>query len=159
MNGKANGGVRGMPGAVEYSKTVSEADVYLFAGLSGDFSPVHVNAQYAAAQPIGERVAHGVLLMGLMSAAATLWAAKEGLDILSYGYDRVRFIAPVRFGDTVTVAYAHDHADPGGRKMFSRIDAHNQHGEIVGAATHILWLMNPDQAFADASMPQQGGMS
>jgi 3-hydroxybutyryl-CoA dehydratase len=159
MSGSPNGRVRGMPGAVEFSKTISEADVYLFAGVSGDFSPVHMNAQYAATQPIGERVAHGVLLMGLMSTAATLWAAKEGLDILSYGYDRVRFIAPVRFGDTVTVAYAHDHADPDGRKMFSRIDAHNQHGEIVGAATHILWLMNPDQAFADASAPQQGGIS
>lgn len=159
MNGKADGRVRGMPGAVEYTKTVSEADVYLFAGVSGDFNPVHVNAQYAAAQQIGERVAHGVLLMGLMSAAATLWAAKEGLEILSYGYDRVRFITPVRFGDTVTVAYAHDHADPGGRKMFSRIDAHNQRGEIVGAATHILWLMNPDQAFAGAGKPQQGSTS
>lgn len=159
MTGNANGRVRGMPGAVEYSKTISEADVYLFAGVSGDFSPVHMNAQYAATQPIGERVAHGVLLMGLMSTAATLWAAKEGLDILSYGYDRVRFIAPVRFGDTVTVAYAHDHADPGGRKMFSRIDAHNQHGEIIGAATHILWLMNPDQVFAGPSKPQPGGIS
>lgn len=141
MSQQKPGRVRDMPGAVEFSKTVTETDVYLFAGISGDFSPVHVNAAYAATQPIRERVAHGVLLMGLMSTAATIWAAKEKLDILSYGYDGVRFVKPVYFGDTITVAYARSHAEPGAKKVFSRLDAHNQRGDLVGVAQHILWLM------------------
>jgi acyl dehydratase len=132
--------VRDMPGALEFSKTVSESDVYLFAGITGDYSPVHIDAEYAARQPVGERVAHGILLLGLMSAAASQWARREGLDILSYGYDGVRFIKPVRFGDTITVAYAKDREDASGRKYFSRVEAHNQRGELVGVAQHILWI-------------------
>ena len=132
--------VREMHGALEFSKTISESDVYLFAGITGDFFPVHIDAQYAARQPVGERVAHGALLIGLMSTAAARWALREGLDILSYGYDGVRFIKPVKFGDTITIAYAKVHEDPTGHKYFTRVDAHNQRGELVGVAQHIVWL-------------------
>ena len=133
--------VRDMPGALEFTKTISESDVYLFAGITGDYSPVHIDAEYAARQAVGERVAHGILVLGLMSAAASRWATKEGLDILSYGYEGVRFIKPVKFGDTITVAYAKDHEDDTGRKYFSRVEAHNEQGELVGVAQHILWIM------------------
>jgi acyl dehydratase len=142
-----------MPGALRFTKTVSESDVYLFAGITGDYSPVHIDAEYAARQPVGGRVAHGVLLLGLMSAAAAQWAIREHVDILSYGYDGVRFIKPVRFGDTITVAYAKDFEDASGRKWLSRVEAHNQRGELVGVAQHILWIMGGGGGTADSAGP------
>ncbi len=131
--------VRDRPGAVIFSKTISESDVYGFAGITGDFYPVHIDAEYAARQPVGERVAHGVLLMGLMSTASARWMLKESIDGLSYGYDRVRFIRPVRFGDTVTVSYAKESESDDGTKVYSKVEAHNQNGELVGVAQHIIW--------------------
>ncbi len=131
--------VRDRPGAVTFSKTVSESDVYGFAGITGDFYPVHVDAEYAATQPVGERVAHGVLLMGLMSTAAARWLLKESIDGLSYGYDKVRFTRPVRFGDTVTVSYAKDSESDDGSRVYSTVEAHNQRGELVGVARHVVW--------------------
>ncbi|MFG2586149.1 MaoC family dehydratase [Streptomyces malaysiensis] len=135
--------VRDRPGAVLLSKTVSEADVYLFAGITGDFYPLHLDAEYAATQPVGERIAHGALVLGFFSAAAARWAQREGLDILSAGYDRLRFIRPVRFGDTLTVAYAADPATATGRRMIGSAEARNQHGEVVCAAEHLVHLSSP----------------
>lgn len=132
--------VRDRPGALEFSKTISESDVYGFAGITGDFYPIHVDAEYAARQPVGQRVAHGILLMGLMSTAAARWMLRESIDGLSYGYDGVRFIKPVFFGDTITVAYARDHMSEDGTKSFARVEAHNQRGELVGVAQHTLWI-------------------
>lgn len=133
--------VRDLPGVAQVSKTISEADVYQFAGMTGDLHPVHVNADYAAGQPVGNRVAHGVLIQGLMSAACTQWALREGLDILSYGWDRVRFTRPVYFGDTITAWYAADPDVPAeGAKRFSRAEAFNQHGDVVAVGHHIAFV-------------------
>lgn len=131
--------VRDRQGAVVFSKTVSESDVYGFAGITGDFYPMHVDAEYAATQPVGERVAHGVLLMGLMSTAAARWLSKESIDGLSYGYDKVRFTRPVCFGDTVTVSYAKESDSDDGRRVYSKVEAHNHRSELVGVAQHIVW--------------------
>lgn len=132
--------VRDRPDATTFSKTISESDVYAFAGITGDFYPVHIDATYAAKQPVGERVAHGVLLMGLMSTTAARWMLSQSIDGLSYGYEGVRFIRPVRFGDTVTVAYAKESQTEDGRKIFAKVEAHNQHDELVGVAQHIVWV-------------------
>ena len=131
--------VRDLPGAVTFSKTISEFDVYSFAGITGDFYPVHIDAQYAATQPVGERIAHGALLVGLMSTVAAQWMLGRAIDGLSYGYDGVRFVRPVRFGDTVTVAYAEVDRSQDGDKLTCRVEARNQHDEVVGVARHILW--------------------
>jgi acyl dehydratase len=128
-----------MPGAVRFAKTIGEYDVYSFAGISGDYYPVHVDAEYAAKQPVGQRVAHGILLMGLMSTAAGQWMLKESIDGLSYGYEGVRFVKPVFFGDTITVAYARERDSEDGSRTYSRVEARNQHDEVVGVAQHILW--------------------
>ena len=90
---------------VTVRRTVSESDVYLFAGLTGDHSPNHTDEEYMRGTRYGRRIAHGALAIGLMSAAST--KIIDGLPgtIVSYGYDRVRFPAPLFFGDTVTVTY------------------------------------------------------
>ena len=59
---------------VEFAKTVSEGEVYLFAGITGDFAPNHVNEQFMQATSYGRRIAHGALLVGYMSACSTLLA-------------------------------------------------------------------------------------
>ena len=91
-----------------FSKTISESDVYLFAGITGDFSPNHINRQYMERSSYGRLMAHGALLVGFMSTVSTMAIAetREADEIpVSVGYDRIRFLLPVFLGDTVTVTY------------------------------------------------------
>jgi acyl dehydratase len=83
-----------------FSKTITETDVYLFAGISGDFNPVHVNEAYARMTPFGARVAHGPLTQSL--AAPLLGMKLPGVGTIAVELT-TRFKAPVYFGDTVTV--------------------------------------------------------
>jgi acyl dehydratase len=125
---------------VEFAKTVSESDIYLFAGITGDFSPNHVNAEYMKTTPYGTIVAHGVLTVGLMSTCSTrvLDHAVTRRPAVSYGYDRIRFVHPVRVGDTVTISYEITAEDLDEAKTTAAVTAVNQHGEVVAVATHIM---------------------
>jgi 3-hydroxybutyryl-CoA dehydratase len=78
-------------------KTITEADINRFAEVSGDFNPVHVDEKYAKKTLFGGRIAHGVLSLGLISAAV---AKLPGLVIFLGATDK--FLAPVRIGDTIT---------------------------------------------------------
>jgi len=80
-----------------HMKTVTEADIVIFAGMSGDFNPVHMCEEYAKKTPFGSRIAHGVIAMGLLSASM---AKLPGLSILLSL--SARFLKPVRIGDTIT---------------------------------------------------------
>ena len=95
--------------ATSFSKTVGEYDVYGFAGITGDFAPNHVNKAYMEKSGYGGLIAHGALLVGYMSTASTQMAMHSRADAsvtgVSLGYDRMRFLAPVYFGDTITVDY------------------------------------------------------
>jgi len=124
--------------SVTFTKTVSESDVYLFAGVTGDFSSNHVDAEYMKLTPYGQRIAHGVLSLALSSTASTLMQLKSGLPCVSYGYDRVRFIKPVFFNDTLTVSYTILERDLEQSKTFSEIQVTNQRGELCTVAIHIL---------------------
>ena len=123
---------------VTFSKTISESDVYLFAGITGDFSPNHVDEEYMRKTRYGRRIAHGALAIGFMSKTSTM--VLEGLPgtWISYGYDKVRFPAPLFFGDTITVAYEIVERDPSQLKTFARVTCTTQRGDVVCAATHIL---------------------
>jgi len=123
---------------VTVRKTVSETDVYLFAGISGDFHPNHVDEEYMRGTRYGRRLAHGALLVGYMSAASTKMVLDLPGTIVSYGYDRIRFPRPVYMGDTVTVTYEIVERDEAAGKAFARVTCTNQRGEVVAAATHIL---------------------
>jgi 3-hydroxybutyryl-CoA dehydratase len=124
---------------VSFSKTISEADVYGFAGISGDFSPNHVDHEYMSTTRYGQRIAHGVLTMALMSTCSTkLIDALGNPPTVSYGYDRVRFIRPVFMGDTLTARYTVATVDADGDRTLSDVEVHNQRGELVSVATHIL---------------------
>jgi len=130
-----------------FSKTVGETDVYLFAGITGDLSPNHVNKTYMERSRFGRLQAHGALIVGFMSTASTLAIAnsRQGADEtpVSLGYDRVRFLAPVYFGDTVTVDYAIAAIDLERRRATADITVKNQDGTLVAVGTHILkWVRN-----------------
>ena len=134
---------------VEFSKTIGESDVYLFAGITGDLSGNHVNEEFMKRSAYGRRIAHGVLLVGFMSTTSTLMIERcRGTEAdetpVSLGYDRVRFLAPAFIGDTVTVTYRIVEIDPERRRSRSEIEVKNQAGELVAVAQHILkWVKNP----------------
>ncbi|MGH7276743.1 MAG: MaoC family dehydratase [Candidatus Rokuibacteriota bacterium] len=123
---------------VTVRKTVSESDVYLFAGLTGDLSPNHVDEEYMRTTKYGRRIAHGALLVGLMSQASTKIITDLPGTIVSYGYDRIRFPAPCFLGDTVTVTYEIVERDAAAMKTFARVTCTTERGDVVAAATHIL---------------------
>lgn len=87
--------------SAEYSKVVSDEDVKLFAKVTGDFNPVHIDEEAAAKTRFGGRIAHGMLSGGLVSAAIANKLPGEGSIYLA---QTMRFTAPVRIGDTVTVS-------------------------------------------------------
>jgi acyl dehydratase len=126
-----------------YETTVSEHDVATFAALSGDGHPQHTDPAYAASTRFGERIAHGALLVGYMSAAFTAYWQRWLRDrtrqpAVSYGYDRIRFIKPVRFGDTVAVEHSITRIDAAEDKAFADVTITNQRGELVAAALHVV---------------------
>ncbi|OGK86640.1 MAG: hypothetical protein A3E31_09500 [Candidatus Rokubacteria bacterium RIFCSPHIGHO2_12_FULL_73_22] len=123
---------------VTVRKTVGESDVYLFAGITGDLSPNHVDEEYMKTTTYGRRIAHGALLVGLMSHASTKVITDLPGTIVSYGYDRVRFPAACFIGDTVTVTYEITGRDEAAMKTFARVTCTTQRGDVVAAATHIL---------------------
>ena len=122
-----------------FSKTVGEADIYLFAGISGDLGPNHVNAEYMKQTPYGKIIAHGVLIIGFMSTCSTMIIDRAAeRPAVSLGYDRVRFLKPVFVGDTITCEYEVVEQDLDRLRTVARVTATNQGGEVVAVATHIL---------------------
>lgn len=124
--------------SVTFSKTLGESDVYLFAGLTGDLAPQHVNDEYMSRTAYGQRIAHGVLLLGFASTASTLMLAELGAAAVSYGYDRLRFTAPAFIGDTVTVRYQIAEVDTDAATTRSSVEVRTQDDRLCLVATHIL---------------------
>lgn len=133
---------------VRFSKTVGETDVYLFAGITGDFAANHVDEETMKRTSFGRRIAHGALMVGYMSTASTIMAAQglslgENTNAVSLGYDRMRFLKPVFLGDTVTVTYTVTSVDEQRLRSEAKVEVSNQCGELVAIATHIMkWLPN-----------------
>jgi 3-hydroxybutyryl-CoA dehydratase len=85
--------------AAEFSKTISESDVYLFAGVTGDLNPAHINEAYAQKTFFKTRIAHGMLSAGFVS--AVLGNQLPGPGSI-YVRQELNFLAPMRIGDTIT---------------------------------------------------------
>jgi 3-hydroxybutyryl-CoA dehydratase len=83
----------------EFSKTISDADVYLYAGISGDLNPAHINEVYAQGTFFKNRIAHGMLTAGFISAVIGMQLPGPGTIYMGQS---LQFLAPVRIGDTVT---------------------------------------------------------
>lgn len=122
-----------------FGRTITEADIVMHAGQTGDFFPHHMDAQWCATQPFKRRIAHGtlVLAVGIGMTASTI-----NPRAMSYGYDRVRFIRPVFIDDTLTVtARITGRRDHPKRKthgiVVEAVEINNQHGETVLACEHL----------------------
>jgi 3-hydroxybutyryl-CoA dehydratase len=133
---------------VKFSKTVAESDVYQFAGITGDFSVNHVNEEYMKGTIYGRRIAHGALLIGFMSTTSTMMidrSVARGSDetAVSLGYERIRFLKPVYFGDTITVTYTIEKIDPAARRSWAKVEIANQQDELVAVGQHLMkWTPN-----------------
>jgi acyl dehydratase len=124
------------PGDLHVSKarTLTEADIVAFAGLSGDFNPLHTDEVYAAASPFRGRIAHGLLVQSVASGLANQTLVFDGttaavLEML------IRYRAPARAGDTVRIELRvrEKESDPGPRRGWVRfsIEVKNQRDEVV----------------------------
>lgn len=84
-------------------RTVTEGDIFNFAGLSGDYNRIHTDAEYSKDTPFGQRVAHGVLGLSIASGLAMRTGIMEGTVIAFREINSWKFIAPIFIGDTVHV--------------------------------------------------------
>ena len=123
------------------TKTVSESDVYLFAGITGDFDPNHVDEEYCRKTSLGHRVAHGALIVGYTSAASTRILQDFDRPMVSVGYERIRFLKPVYFGDTLTIDYVIESVERERERTIAKIEVKNQNGDLVAILTHIMQLV------------------
>jgi acyl dehydratase len=130
----------------EFSKTITEADLALFAAVSGDFDPIHVDEAYARTTPFGRRIAHGGLSLALLSTASALLSRRArdrgspGTSV-SLGYDRIRFLAPVFVGDTLTARYTVLELDADARRSRAKVEVVKATGELAVAGEHLMkWL-------------------
>ena len=110
------------------SRTITDAHIVNFAGLTGDFNPVHVDAEYAQQSMFGERICHGMLMAGLIS--AVLGMQLPGSNAIYLGQD-LKFTAPVKIGDTVTVTAKVTEKRDDKRIIKLRTTVSNQKGELV----------------------------
>lgn len=116
-------------GAVaEMTRTVTETDVVLFAGVTGDFNPAHVDAVWAEKSRFGGRIAHGMLGAGFISAVLGMRLPGPGTVYLS---QQLRFLRPVRIGDTVTARVEVAELFPSRRRVRLLTTCANQAGEAV----------------------------
>ncbi|MCL4877839.1 MAG: MaoC family dehydratase N-terminal domain-containing protein [Anaerolineae bacterium] len=117
------------------ARTITEADVVNFAGLSGDFNPMHTDAVYAAKTPFGQRVAHGALVFSIATGLAYRMRFLEGTVLAFRSVDEWKFSAPVLIGDTVycdvEVAELKEASKLGGGIVTFSVKVYNQDKKVV----------------------------
>ena len=121
-------------------RTITETDIVMHAGQTGDFYPHHMDAEWCKTQDFKQRIAHGTLIF---SVGVGMSAGDINPEAFSYGYDRLRFIKPVFIGDTihvrVTIKEKREYPkrpDPG--VVVEQVEVMNQHGATVLACEHLL---------------------
>ncbi|MEI6074278.1 MAG: MaoC/PaaZ C-terminal domain-containing protein [Verrucomicrobiota bacterium] len=120
-------------------RTITETDIVLHAGQTGDFYPHHMDAEWCKTQPFQQRIAHGTLIF---SVAVGMTAGTINPEAFSYGYDRLRFIKPVFINDTIrvrlTIKEKREHKKPGHGVVSELVEVFNQKNETVLACEHLL---------------------
>ncbi len=114
--------------AAEFTKTVSESDIYQFAGVTGDLNPAHINETYAAKTFFKTRIAHGMLSAGFISAIFGMQLPGPGTIYLK---QELKFMAPVRIGDTITARVEVVEVMAEKNRIRARTTCTNQDGTVV----------------------------
>jgi acyl dehydratase len=117
------------------ARTITEADIVAFAGLTGDYNSIHTDAVYSATTPFGQRVAHGLLVTSIVSGLATRTGVMEGTVLAFREIVEWKFSKPVFIGDTVHAVLTVEETKPlprlGGGAITLALDVRNQSGESV----------------------------
>src|SRR5579863_10131982 len=121
-------------------RTITETDIVVHAGHTGDYFPHHVDAEFARQTPFGQRIAHGTMTFAI---GVGLTASQINPVAFTYGYDKLRFPKPVFIGDTihtrVTIKEKQEDAKrPDSGRVIEACEVINQRGEIVLYCEHIL---------------------
>ena len=123
------------------SRTITEADVTSFAGISGDFNPIHVDAEHAASTEFGERVVHGALVLAVATGLRQQQGAFRGSLKAWVGMREWRFQAPVRFGDTIHVVTEivgrRETSDPSTGLVEQEVQVRNQLHDLVASGIFV----------------------
>lgn len=128
---------------VRFIHQVTEADVYLFAAVTGDSHEDHVDAT----SPVGRRhgrIAHGAYLISLMATAGALIHQRHDVPSVSAGYDRIRFVRPVPIGTRVEVRYQIDAVDDLRGRAEAAIEIADSDGAVVAVGRHLIAFLTPD---------------
>jgi len=116
-------------------RTITESDIVRFAGLSGDYNQIHVDAEYSKASLAGQRVAHGLLILSIASGLAVQTGMMEGTVIYFREISEWKFVKPVMIGDTihavVEVKEIKEMRRIGAGSVTLELDVKNQHNETV----------------------------
>lgn len=127
-------------------RTITETDIVMHAGQTGDFFPHHLDAEWCKTQPFKQRIAHGTLIFSI---AIGQTATEINPKAFSKGYDRLRFIKPVFIGDTihtkVTIAEISKDKKPGYGQIVEHVEVFNQHQTLVMVCDHILLAENKEK--------------
>ncbi|UCH21601.1 MAG: MaoC family dehydratase [Deltaproteobacteria bacterium] len=114
--------------SAKFSKTISESDVYLFAGVTGDFNPAHVDEEYAKDTYFKTRIAHGMLTASFISTVIGTMLPGPGSI---YMRQEINFLAPVKIGDTITACAEISEKIAGKKRVRIKTYCINQEGETV----------------------------
>lgn len=120
---------------VTAGRTVTEADVVNFAGVSGDYNPIHTDAEFAKSTPFGQRIAHGLLVLSMLTGLRQRTGATDGTLIAWLEIRNYRFLKPVLIGDTVhgetEIVEKRETSKPDRGIVVQRVRVLNQRGEVV----------------------------
>ncbi len=119
----------------EFSKTISESDIYMFAGISGDMNPAHIDEPYAAKTFFKGRIAHGILVGSFISTVIGMKMPGPGTIYLEQHY---KFLAPVRIGDTITAKAEVVEIKSEKNKVTLQTRCFNQNGVMVIDGTAVV---------------------
>jgi acyl dehydratase len=126
------------------ARTVTEADLVNFAGVSGDFNPLHTDAVHALETPYGERVAHGLLVLSMATGLRQRGGHFDGTVIGFLEIRSWRFVAPVRIGDTIHVTTEVTELTPTSKPdrgvAVQRIEVRNQRDELAQTGEFVMML-------------------
>jgi 3-hydroxybutyryl-CoA dehydratase len=124
------------------TKMISETDIVNFAGIIGDFNPVHVNPEYAKTTMFGERIAHGMLTASFIS--TLVGCCIPGVNAL-YLSQEVKFVRPVKIGDTITATAEVIEKIDAKRRVIMTTTIVNQRGEVVVSGKATTMVMQKSQ--------------
>jgi acyl dehydratase len=135
-------------------RTVTEADIVAFAGVSGDFNPIHVDAEHATTTRFGERIAHGALVLAIATGLRQQQNVFRGTLKAWLGMREWRFRAPVRIGDTIHVVTEikerRETRDADAGLVVQAVEVRNQRDEVVAAGEFVTLMARRSATLAEA---------